>query len=375
MLSAALGPDLREIWRLARTRHLPQLGSLSVICRTACTRFARWFEEEGAVSHPPGSVVGMHGEIVESAETRHGVTTYEAAVALAGVGIAKSELRSARWERIGAGVYRLRGTPPTWEQRVAALSLAAGPDAAASHRSAAGLLGLSGFGRAGIPEVTTPRARQHRAATGTVHRWRPFPAEHLTVIDGIVTTRVARTLVDLAGVLHPARTARAVDSCLGARMVTLGALHATFAGLAGRGRKGAAAMRAILNERGAGYVAPESELEALFLALVRDAGLPAPVRQLDAGSDDGWVGRVDVAFPPGKVVVELDGRAHHSSKSDRDADARRDAVLRASGWEHIERFGWTDVTVTPHAVLARLRVLLDPTFKQRTGAAQCHISH
>lgn len=315
----------------------------------------------------------MHGNIIEGAEKQHGVTTYEAAVALAGFSAAKSELRSARWERTGAGVYRLRGAPPTWEQKLAALSLAAGPDAAASHRSAAGLLGLTGFGRAGIPEVTTPRARQHRGQTGTVHRWRPFPAEHLTVVDGIVTTRVARTLVDLAGVLHPGRTARVVDSCLGARMVTLGALHATFAVLAGRGRKGVGVMRAILDERGAGYVAPESELEARFLALVGDAGLPEPVRQLDVGSGDRWVGRVDVGFPRAKVVVELDGRTHHSSKSDREADAHRDDLLRAAGWQHVVRFGWTDVTVTPHAVLARLRPLLEPASNHRTGLAQCEI--
>jgi len=305
----------------------------------------------------------MHEEIVESAEKRHGVTTYHAAVVLAGLTAAKAELRSARWERMGAGVYRLRGTPPTWEQKVAALSLAAGPNAAASHRSAAGLLSLTGFGRNGIPEVTTPRARQHHGPIGTVHRWRPFPAEHLTVVDGIVTTRVARTLVDLAGVLHPGRTERVVDSCLGAGLVSLGTLHTTFADLVGRGRKGIAVMRTILDARGAGYVAPESDLEARFLALVRDAGFPEPVRQLDVGSGEGWVGRVDVGFPAFKVIVELDGRTHHSAKLDREADARRDGILRAAGWDHIERFGWVDVTATPHAVLARLRSLVAPTLE------------
>lgn len=303
----------------------------------------------------------MHGGIIESAEKCHGVTTYDAAATVAGASAAKTELRSARWERLGAGVYRLRGTPPAWEQRVAALSLAAGPDAAASHRSAAGLLGLTGFGRAGIPEVTTPRARRHRGPIGTVHRWRPFPADHLTVVDGIVTTRVARTLVDLAGVLHPGRTERIVDSCLGTRLVNLATLHATFGDLAGRGRKGVAVMRSILDARGAGYVAPESELEARFLALARDGGLPEPVRQLDVGNDDGWVGRVDVGFPPTRVLVELDGRTHHTSKLDMEADARRDAILRAAGWLHIVRFGWADVTLRPDVVLARLRPLVLPT--------------
>ena len=76
--------------------------------------------------------------------------------------------------------------------------------------------------------MTTPRARRHRAAPGIVHRWRPFPDHHLTVLNGIVTTRSARTLVDLAGVLHPRRTERAVDNCLAAGSVSLVSLHATF---------------------------------------------------------------------------------------------------------------------------------------------------
>ena len=138
----------------------------------------------------------------------------------------------------------LRRVPPvrvtrSWEQRLVALTFAAGPLAAASHRSAAGLLDVPGFQRGGLPEVTTPRARRHRsgAVPGIVHRWRPFPTDHLTIIDGIVTTRIARTLVDLAGVVHPKRVERTVDNCLAAGTVTLESLRETFTELAVRGRK------------------------------------------------------------------------------------------------------------------------------------------
>ncbi|MGH7301075.1 MAG: hypothetical protein ACREJE_11740, partial [Candidatus Rokuibacteriota bacterium] len=276
----------------------------------------------------------MNRKIIETAEKHHGVTTFGLAVSVASLDGARSELRSDRWVRM-AGAYRLRGAPQTWEQSVAALTLAAGPSAAASHRSAAALLGIPGFERSGPAEVTTPRTRRHRDPTTIVHRWRPFPDQHLTVVEGIVTTRVARTLVDLAGVLHPRRTERAVDSALGARMVALGSLHATFRELAGRGRKGTAAMRAILEARPEGYAAPESELEVRFLALLRDAGLPEPVRQLNAGDDDGWIGRVDFAYPAQRVLIELDGRAYHTAKLDRDADRTRDARLRGAGWRTV----------------------------------------
>ncbi|HEX3622098.1 MAG TPA: DUF559 domain-containing protein [Acidimicrobiales bacterium] len=302
----------------------------------------------------------MNGEIVQGAESQHGVITLARAAALAGRQAAAAELRSARWSPMAMNVYRIRGAPRTWEQRLMALVLAAGPSAAASHRSAAALLGISGFDRSGAPEVTTPRARRHRDPSTLVHRWRPFPDHHLTVVDGIPTTRVARTLVDLAGVLHPGRTERAVDSCLGARMLTVASLHATFAELAGRGRKGVAVMRAILAERPEGYVAPESELEVRFLAVLDAAGLPAPVRQLDTGGPDGWIGRADYAYRAEGVRMEVDGRTHHTAKLDRDADERRDAALRAGGWRHIERFTWADVMVEPGQTVARVRRHLHP---------------
>lgn len=309
------------------------------------------------MSHPPGTLFCVNRYVIETAERRHGVTSFALAVSVSSVDAAKSELRSARWSPM-QGAYRLRGAPQTWEQRVMALTLAAGPSAAASHRSAAALLGIPGFPRSGPPEVTTPRSQRHRDPSAIVYRWRPFPAHHLTVVERIVTTRPARTLVDLAGVVHPKRTARAVDNCLAARMVTLDSLHAAFGELAGRGRKGVAVMRAILGERDADYVAPESELEAIFTELVRAAGLPEPVRQLDVGDGQEWIARVDVAYPRIGLLIELDGGRHHSTLLDREADERRDRRLLAGGWRHVVRFSWFDVVHRPAEVLDCLRRLL-----------------
>lgn len=309
------------------------------------------------MSHLFGMLGGMNRRIVETAEKHHGVTTWEVAVSVSSVGEARSELRSERWAPIG-GAYRLRGAPQTWEQQVAALTLAAGPSAAASHRSAAALLHIPGFDRRGVPEVTTPRNRRHRCAGAIVHRWRPFPDDHLTVMDGIVTTRVARTLVDLAGVVHPRRTERAVDNCLAAGSVTFGALHATFLELAGRGRKGVAVMREILGERDAHYAPPASELEAVFRESLLLAGLPDPVRQLDVGDGQGWIGRVDFSYPRFRVLIELDGRRFHSALLDLRADVRRDQRLRAAGWREVVRLSWFDVVHQPELVVALLRRLL-----------------
>lgn len=293
------------------------------------------------------------------AERQHGLVT----VGQTGdLGLTRSAIlhrvRSGRWEPVGGGVYRLVGTERTWAQRLHAVVLASGPAAAASHRSAAALLCIPGFDRAGLVEVVTPRPRRHRHAGCRVHRWRVLPEDHLTIVEGIATTRVARTLIDLAGALHPARTERAVDNCLAARTVTLGTLRAAFIDLAVAGRKGIALMRRLLDERGDGYVAPASELEACFVALLRTHGLPGPARQVDVGDELGWVGRVDFAYTGARTVIELDSRRHHSSKLDVEADRVRDRRLRAAGWR-VERLGWADLVAVEPAVLLISSILGD----------------
>jgi hypothetical protein len=83
------------------------------------------------------------------AETQHGVITRAQARA-DGVSPAmiKRRLRTGRWEELGQGVYRVAGTVRTWHQDLSALTLAVGRGTAASHRSAAALLGIRGLRRA-----------------------------------------------------------------------------------------------------------------------------------------------------------------------------------------------------------------------------------
>ncbi len=256
------------------------------------------------------------------------------------------------------GVYRLAGCPSSWEQNLHALVLATGPVAAASHLSAAALLGLPGFSRAGI-EVVTTRALRERTPGARVHSSRLLPPEHLTTVEEIVTTTVARTLVDLAGVVPPQRTERAVDNALARRLVTLDAVRAATMLLARRGRPGIAVMRRLLADRNDGYVAPESGLEARALELIRSAGLPEPVRQLDVGDNDGWVGRVDLAYPDHRLIIEVDSVLHHSTLLDQRADDLRDRRLRAAGWR-VERVTENELAA-PRVLARRLQAVLGDT--------------
>src|SRR5207248_7781307 len=290
------------------------------------------------------------------AERQHGAFSRRQAVHRGATDDAiKHRIRTGRWLVAADDVYRLPGVPRTWELEEMILLLAAGQEATASHRAAARLLGVPGFGSA-EPEIWTPRPRRHRTAKGIVHRSRALPAHHIAVINGIRVTRVARTLFDLAGVLrNPDQVERAVDNCLANRLVSTRQLGDIVGELGKRGRKGTRLMRRLLLDRGEGYVATASELEARFAKLCRKYGIPEPVRQQNTGDTDKWIARVDFVYPPPlKVIIELDGRRHWLAKLDHDADLLRDAKLTAAGWRVIH-FTWKQITQEPEFVVAILR--------------------
>ncbi len=228
---------------------------------------------------------------------------------------------------------------------------------AACTGSAAALLGIPGYPRGGGIEVVTSRALRERTPGARVHSSRVLPPEHLTVVEDIPTTGLARTLLDLAGVVAPLRTERALDNCLARKLVTLDAVRVATDLLARRGRPGITVMRHLLAERAAGYVALESGLEARALESFRSAGLPEPVRQLDVGDNDGWIGRVDFAYPGHRLVIEIDSDLHHSTLVDRRADQLRDRRLNAAGWR-VERVTEGELA-RPGVVANRLRGLVD----------------
>jgi len=297
----------------------------------------------------------------KAAELQHGVFTVDQVRAHGGSNAAVlHRLQTGAWTTLPhRGLYRVAGCPPSWEQQLHALVLAAGPLAAASHRSAAALLGIPGFPRLGAIEVVVTRVFRNRTPGAWVHSSRLLPPEHLTVVEGISTTTMARTVVDLAGVLHPRHLERTLDNCLARKLVALDGVRSAVVLLGRKGRPGIAVMRRLLDERADGYVAPESGLEARALELIRSAGLPDPVRQLDVGDARGWIGRVDFAYRDRRLVIEIDSGLHHGTLVDRRADQARDRRLQAAGWQ-VERVTEDDLT-RPAALAHRLRTLLGGT--------------
>lgn len=226
----------------------------------------------------------------------------------------------------------------------ATLDLEAG--GAVSHESAASLWRLPGFP---IGALHVSR-KTGRSTLSTVHRTH-LPERHVWRVERIPVTTPARTIFDLAGVLHPGRTERALDNALARRLTTVAGLSQVTEELARQGRPGSSVMRRLLADRAGAYIPPESNLEARFHAVAKDAGLSL-VRQQNVGGDE-WIGRVDFLDPQKRLVVEIDSDLHHTSALDEAADVRRDAAMAEAGFTVI-RIKEHDLWHRPGEVVRRL---------------------
>lgn len=101
---------------------------------------------------------------------------------------------AGQWEAVLPGVYRVAAVPETWHQRLISACLWCGAAAAASHRSAAALLGLRGF-KEGIVEVSTTANRKGGPDWLTCHRVVDLPEAQITRALGIPVTTADRTLL------------------------------------------------------------------------------------------------------------------------------------------------------------------------------------
>jgi hypothetical protein len=231
----------------------------------------------------------------------------------------RNRVECGRWWRVAAGVYRLAGVPVTWKQRALAACLVSGTGAVVSHRSAAVLWGVSGF-RPGPLEITVPAGRSGRNALARVHRSDEVDGVRR---DGVPVTRPARTIADLARVVSGDVLEEAVDDALCRRLCRLDELPA-------RG-----ALREILAAwNGDGL--PEGVAEMRVVRALLAAGLPAPVRQYEIWVDGVLIARVDLAYPPFRLAMELDGFRWHAGRHKFRGDRMRRNRVEAAGWRLLE---------------------------------------
>jgi very-short-patch-repair endonuclease len=92
-----------------------------------------------------------------------------------------------------------------------------------------------------------------------------------------------------------------------------------------------------------------SELELIFLELIRRHGLPEPEINVRVERF-----LVDFLWREQRLVVEVDGERYHRGEVARLADLQRDARLGALGFE-VLRLGYWEIVNDPEGVVARVR--------------------
>lgn len=289
--------------------------------------------------------------VARRAAAHHGLV--ERAWLLA-AGVAEGQLQrwltQGRLERMQRGVYRLAGAPVTWEQRLLAAVLGAGPGAAASHRSAARLWE---FHQAENLEITGPPARRRQLRGARLYRSCDIDEASVSLRQNIPVTNPLRTLVDLGAVVRPAELEDALDRALACRLVSVAGVETALDALARRGRPGAAALRTVLDERALGSDRPDSLLESRMAGLLRAHGLP-PARFQYVVRDGGrFVARIDFAYPEVRVAIEVDGFDTHGGRRAFQSDRDRQNRLLELGWR-VLRFTWADVVRHPDKVAAAI---------------------
>jgi hypothetical protein len=293
--------------------------------------------------------------IAHIARAQHGVIS---AVQLAALGISRHSIRArlarGRLHLVHRGVYAV-GHPllserGTWMAAV----LACGPDTVLSHRSAAALWGLRSA-PAGDISVTSPRRASSRPGI-RVHRVRELPGSEVSDVDAIPVTSVARTLLDLAGVVAPHALERACDQAEILRLFDLTSLHAVLAHHPKR--RGARALRRVLAEHTIGLAPTQSELESRLLTLCADHGLPMPECNVPVALPGAQKTTVDFLWRVERLVVETDGWETHRTRLAFERDRDRDARLALGGYRCI-RFTWRRLRDEPREVARTLRALLN----------------
>lgn len=288
--------------------------------------------------------------VAATAARQHGVVTREQ---LLGASVTPDGIRS--WQRNGRlvvlhrGVYMLgslvgRLRPPFHREMAAVL--ACGRGAAVSHGSALWLRALVPK-RSGESAVHLVIAGARCRRPGIVaHRVPAIPPEDVGLVDGIPTTTVVRTILDMAPIARP----RLLEQVI-ARAERLGMDRQDILDRLDRTRhRGAPLLRSLLSGDEPAFT--RSKAEELFLEIVRAAELPEPEVNVRIGDRE-----VDFHFPAHGVAVEVDGFAYHSSRRSFENDRDRDFGLGAGGVQ-VVRVTWRQLREKPSVVVRRLAAIL-----------------
>lgn len=292
--------------------------------------------------------------LADLASRQYGLFSRVQALTVGGsLGLIDRRVRADRWLVVAPGVYGLPGVAPSWRRDLMAACLQAGAAAVVSHEAAAALHGLATFPPGPVVVMLSHGDHQH-LRIGRLRQSTDLGRHHCTALDGIPVTTAARTLVDVAAVVRPGQLRIAVEDALAAKRCTLEDLSRCHAELRRPGKRGIGAMNLVLRSLGPGPIRSATDLERRLRQVLVDGGLPEPVREHDLPWARETPGRVDLAYPAARIIIEADSRRWHTRERDFEVDRRRDREAQLAGWD-VYRFTWRDLVDDPGDVAMTVR--------------------
>lgn len=164
-----------------------------------------------------------------------------------------------------------------------------------------------------------------------VHQPSCLTPGHVTVLESLPVTTPARTIFDLAAVVHPYRVRRTLETAWSKRITDGVRLVRVLDDLGRRGRPGTRVMRELLAERDPDYIPPDSGLEGRFHDILLRHGQRPMKRQVHVGGEK-WLGRVDFYDREARLIVQIDSERYHSALIDKEDDRRQTKEFEAAGF-------------------------------------------
>lgn len=291
----------------------------------------------------------LDATIADLASRQHGVVALWQLVEL-GISVqrVKRRVQAGRLHRLYRGVYAVGHPKITWQGRIMAAVLLHGPEAVASHGTAAALWDLIPP-RGNVVHVTVPASGRAKRKGIVLHQVRMLHPNDRATKDGIPVTALGRTLIDVFSSESEERTERALEQA--ERMNLFDGRGIDEACERAPTRKGVKRLRHRLKQHRAPALS-RSAFERRFLIFCRRCRLPTP--EMNA-----WVEgyELDAVWRKQKTAVELDDFYTHRTQRSFESDRRRDSKLDSLDW-HVLRVTPERLKAEPAELAAELRLTL-----------------
>lgn len=284
---------------------------------------------------------------------QHGVFTRAQALACGfSAKAVRHRLERGIWIALHPGVYCHATTAATWwRDEIAACFWC---DGVAAGKAAGFLHQLPGCEDRELEVVTHRRHRAMPRCGITVHVTKRLPSDQVVHINGIPTTSIERTLMDLCGTLTRRRSAIALDSALSRGLTGIGELDYFLFRTARQGRNGCGRLRELLKERFVLGKFATTPLETVIFELIANSTLDMPLIQHEIFDEAGSsVARPDFLYPNEKLIIEGHSRLWHEGKAATDNDGDRQRRLEALDHK-LMYVTWADATVYASRTIRRI---------------------